>query len=70
MRFEFAALDFTAPERNRFAYRLRGFDPDLVAEVTLGLERHGITVRDDAVAARLWAESERLVGLGVSSVAG
>jgi glutathione reductase (NADPH) len=25
---------------------LRGFDPDLVAEVTRGLERHGITVRD------------------------
>lgn len=26
VRFEFAALDFTAPERNRFAYRLQGFD--------------------------------------------
>jgi len=25
---------------------LRGFDPELVAEVTRGLERHGITVRD------------------------
>ncbi len=25
-RFEFAALDFTAPERNRFQYRLEGFD--------------------------------------------
>ncbi|WP_440225173.1 EAL domain-containing protein [Dokdonella sp. MW10] len=26
VRFEFAALDFTAPERNRFRYRLEGFD--------------------------------------------
>ncbi|HEY0178326.1 MAG TPA: two-component regulator propeller domain-containing protein, partial [Dokdonella sp.] len=26
VRFEFAALDFAAPERNRFAYRLQGFD--------------------------------------------
>jgi diguanylate cyclase (GGDEF)-like protein/PAS domain S-box-containing protein len=26
VRFEFAALDFSAPERNRFAYRLQGFD--------------------------------------------
>jgi diguanylate cyclase (GGDEF)-like protein/PAS domain S-box-containing protein len=28
--FEFAALDFRAPERNRFAYRLDGFDSDWV----------------------------------------
>jgi diguanylate cyclase (GGDEF)-like protein len=27
---EFAALDFTAPHRNRFAYKLEGFDPDWV----------------------------------------
>jgi len=27
---EFAALDFTAPQRNRFAYKLEGFDPDWV----------------------------------------
>jgi diguanylate cyclase (GGDEF)-like protein len=27
---EFAALDFTAPERNLFSYRLEGFDPDWV----------------------------------------
>lgn len=26
--FEFAALDFTAPDRNRYAYRLEGFDSD------------------------------------------
>ncbi|MEO7430865.1 MAG: two-component regulator propeller domain-containing protein, partial [Dokdonella sp.] len=26
IRFDFAALDFTAPERNRFSYRLEGFD--------------------------------------------
>jgi diguanylate cyclase (GGDEF)-like protein/PAS domain S-box-containing protein len=26
VRFEFAALDFAAPERNRFAYQLEGFD--------------------------------------------
>jgi len=28
--FEFAALDFAAPQRNRYAYRLEGFDPDWV----------------------------------------
>ena len=27
---EFAALDFTAPQRNRFAYKLEGFDPEWV----------------------------------------
>ncbi|MET0320665.1 MAG: two-component regulator propeller domain-containing protein [Duganella sp.] len=27
---EFAALDYSAPERNRYAYRLKGFDPDWV----------------------------------------
>jgi diguanylate cyclase (GGDEF)-like protein len=27
---EFAALDFTAPQRNRFDYRLEGFDPEWV----------------------------------------
>jgi diguanylate cyclase (GGDEF)-like protein/PAS domain S-box-containing protein len=29
-RFEFAALDYAAPRRNRFTYRLRGFDPDWI----------------------------------------
>jgi len=29
--FEFAALDFAAPERNRYAYRLEGLDKDWVA---------------------------------------
>ena len=28
--FEFAALDFTAPEKNRYAYQLEGFDRDWV----------------------------------------
>jgi len=28
--FEFAALDFTAPQRNRYAYKLDGFDQDWV----------------------------------------
>ncbi len=28
--FEFAALDYTAPEKNRYAYRLEGFDRDWV----------------------------------------
>lgn len=28
--FEFAALDFAAPERNRFAYKLEGFDRDWI----------------------------------------
>jgi diguanylate cyclase (GGDEF)-like protein len=27
---DFAALDFTAPERNRFSYKLEGFDPEWV----------------------------------------
>ncbi|MBI2397656.1 MAG: hypothetical protein HYV17_07640 [Xanthomonadales bacterium] len=27
---EFAALDLSAPERNRYAYRLEGFDPDWI----------------------------------------
>lgn len=30
LHFEFAALDFTAPKHNRFAYRLRGFDQDWI----------------------------------------
>jgi diguanylate cyclase (GGDEF)-like protein/PAS domain S-box-containing protein len=30
IRFEFAALDFAAPSRNRFAYRLQGFDPSWI----------------------------------------
>ncbi len=28
--FEFAALDFTVPEKNRYAYRLEGFDNDWI----------------------------------------
>ena len=28
--FEFAALDFTAPEKNRYAYKLEGFDEDWI----------------------------------------
>ncbi|RME90323.1 MAG: PAS domain S-box protein [Anaerolineae bacterium] len=28
--FEFAALDFTDPSRNQYAYRLEGFDPDWI----------------------------------------
>ena len=28
--FEFAALDYTAPKKNRFKYKLEGFDPDWV----------------------------------------
>ena len=28
---EFSALDFSAPEQNRYAYRLRGFDKDWIA---------------------------------------
>ncbi len=30
VRFDFASLDFIAPDRNHFAYRLRGFDPDWI----------------------------------------
>jgi len=34
LSFEFAALDFAAPEKNVYAYRLRGFDEDWVAAGT------------------------------------
>ena len=30
VNFEFAALDYATPSRNRFVYRLRGFDPDWI----------------------------------------
>jgi len=30
VRFQFASLDFAAPQRNRFAYRLEGFDKEWV----------------------------------------
>jgi signal transduction histidine kinase/ligand-binding sensor domain-containing protein len=30
LSFEFAALDYTAPEKNQYAYRLEGIDPDWV----------------------------------------
>jgi diguanylate cyclase (GGDEF)-like protein len=30
LAFEFAALDFASPRRNRFAYKLEGFDPEWV----------------------------------------
>jgi signal transduction histidine kinase/ligand-binding sensor domain-containing protein len=30
LTFEFAALDFTAPSRNQYRYRLDGFDPDWI----------------------------------------
>jgi diguanylate cyclase (GGDEF)-like protein len=30
LRVEFSALDYSAPGRNRYAYRLRGFDPDWI----------------------------------------
>jgi diguanylate cyclase (GGDEF)-like protein len=30
LAFEFAALDYTAPHRNRFSYKLEGFDPEWV----------------------------------------
>ncbi|MHB8679812.1 MAG: EAL domain-containing protein [Rudaea sp.] len=30
VRFDFAALDYAAPLRNRFVYRLEGFDPDWI----------------------------------------
>lgn len=32
--FEFAALDFSAPEKNRYAYRMEGFDADWIAAGT------------------------------------
>ncbi|HZP66834.1 MAG TPA: EAL domain-containing protein [Rudaea sp.] len=34
VRFDFAALDYAAPEQNRFVYRLRGFDDDWVKAET------------------------------------
>ncbi|HEY6925994.1 MAG TPA: diguanylate cyclase [Steroidobacteraceae bacterium] len=30
LKVEFSALDYSAPERNRYAYRLRGFDADWI----------------------------------------
>jgi diguanylate cyclase (GGDEF)-like protein len=30
LRVEFSSLDYSAPERNRYAYRLRGFDADWI----------------------------------------
>ncbi len=39
VRFEFAALDFSAPERNRFTYRLAGFDDNWIDSGT----RHDAT---------------------------
>jgi len=30
LKVEFAALDYSSPERNRYAYRLLGFDPDWI----------------------------------------
>ena len=30
LRVQFSALDYSAPERNRYAYRLRGFDADWI----------------------------------------
>ncbi len=31
LKVEFAALDYSAPEHNRYAYRLLGFDPDWIS---------------------------------------
>ncbi|UXI69170.1 EAL domain-containing protein [Tahibacter amnicola] len=39
VRFEFAALDFAAPERNRFAWKLEGFDENWID----GSARHDVT---------------------------
>lgn len=38
--FEFAALDFAAPARNRYAYRMEGFDPEWI---TVGADRRFAT---------------------------
>ena len=34
LEVEFAALDYSAPEHNRYAYRLQGFDPDWISTDT------------------------------------
>lgn len=39
LRFEFAALDYSAPETNRFAWKLDGFDEDWIE----GGTRHDVT---------------------------
>ena len=36
VHFEFAALDYAEPERNRFVYRLSGFDPDWIGVMVRG----------------------------------
>ena len=72
IHFSFAALDYTAPERNRFRYRLEGFDDDWVDAGT----RHEATYTNlDAGQYRFrvlasnhdghWNESGTSVGLEV-----
>ena len=36
LRVEFSSLDYSAPERNLYAYRLRGFDADWIPSEALG----------------------------------
>jgi signal transduction histidine kinase/ligand-binding sensor domain-containing protein len=52
--FEFAALDFTAPEMNEYAYKLEGVDEDWIyTRPTRRLEPH-TNVQEDADIERSW----------------
>ncbi|MFQ5348916.1 MAG: ATP-binding protein, partial [Thermoanaerobaculia bacterium] len=72
--FEFAGLDFTAPEKNRYMYRLEGFDRDWIESgglrratyTNLRAGRYTFRVKasnDDGV----WNEEGLTIGLRVAS---
>jgi diguanylate cyclase (GGDEF)-like protein len=58
--FEFAALDYTAPEKNRYAYKLDGFDEDWIA---LGNMRRATYTNLDAGVYTLWVRGSNNDGL-------
>ncbi len=72
---EFAALDFTAPERNRYAYRLDGYDEDWIETDTSrrlaiysNLAPGNYTLRLRGTnRSGMWSENELAVPLAVES---
>jgi diguanylate cyclase (GGDEF)-like protein len=71
---EFAALDFTAPHRNRFSYKLEGFDPDWVplagrrsvTYTNLNPGRYTFRLRAASGDGR-WNENGLALGVGVAA---
>ena len=71
---EFAALDFTAPHRNRFAYKLEGFDPEWiplrgrqsVTYTNLSPGRYSFRLRAAGGDGR-WNEDGLTLGVGVAA---